>query len=57
MGAKAMAPSQRPSAVSVSPLGKAQATAQLKWAARVVWPRMPLSSSMYRPRSSRSSPP
>ena len=52
-----MAPSQRPSAVNSSPLGKAQAMAQAKWAARVVWPRMLWSSRAQRPRSSSSGPP
>ena len=41
-----MEPSQRPSAVRVSPLGKAQATAQAKCAARVGAPRRELRSSM-----------
>ena len=45
-------PSHRPSAVSSSPPGKAQAMAQAKWAARVVCPRMFLQKKEgYRPGS------
>ena len=56
IGAKAMVPWQSPSAVRVSPLGKAQTMAVWKWAARFVAPRI-LPSSRRQRSGSLSSPP